>query len=66
VKSTTGSDLDRAKTNPDFNTETILDLTQLSTVEKLKLKVSVISGSSYLLHSSTIIFIGVPIKCETK
>ena len=37
--------------------ETILDLTQLSAVEKLKLKVSVISGSSYLSHSSTIIFI---------
>jgi hypothetical protein len=32
--------------------ETILDLTQLSAVEKLKLKVSVISGSSYLSHSS--------------
>jgi hypothetical protein len=37
--------------------EAILDLTQLSAVEKLKLKVSVISGSSYLSHSSTIIFI---------
>ena len=37
--------------------QTILDLTQLSAVEKLKLKVSVMSGSSYLSHSSTIIFI---------
>ena len=37
--------------------ETILDLTQLSAVETLKLKVSVISGSSYLSHSSTSIFI---------
>jgi hypothetical protein len=33
---------------PPSPPETILDLTQLSATEKLKLKVSVISGSSYL------------------
>ena len=37
--------------------ETMLDLTQLSAVEKFNLKVSVISGNSYLSHSSTIMFI---------